>query len=90
MSVEDRSDSKKFCDDVKNYIPVYAHLTKEAILMSKEVHELSDQLALKTQRLAGTIRDLGRLFKQVKVNSQFKLFSKLADLFSDTSTNLKN
>lgn len=42
VSVEDRSDSKKFCDDVKNYIPVYAHLTKEAILMSKEVHELSD------------------------------------------------
>lgn len=42
VSVEDRTDSKKFCDEVKNFTAVYSHLTKEAISLSKEVHEMSD------------------------------------------------
>jgi len=39
VSVEDRHDSKKFCDEVRNFSAVYSHIIKEAIDLSKEVHE---------------------------------------------------
>lgn len=42
VSVEDRTDSKKFCDGIKTFQAVYTHITKEAVEISKEVHELSD------------------------------------------------
>ena len=45
MSVEDRSDSKKFCDGIKTFQAVFAHITKEAIELSREVREASDNLA---------------------------------------------
>lgn len=42
VSVEDRTDSKKFCDGIKTFQEVYTHIIKEAMDISKEVHELSD------------------------------------------------
>lgn len=42
VSVEDRLDSKKFCDGIKTFQAVFTHITKEAIELSKEVRDMSD------------------------------------------------
>jgi hypothetical protein len=51
---------------------------------------MSEYLALSVNRLALCIKDLGKLYTKVKIPSQSRLFSKLSDLFVDTSVNFKN
>lgn len=89
VSVEERSESKKYCEDVKNFNSVYNYISKEAIMVSKEVNDLSEQLGNSVNRLSVCIRDLGRLFKKVEVTSQSKLFTHLSELIKDSSINLK-
>jgi hypothetical protein len=51
---------------------------------------MSEYLALSVNRLALCIKDLGKLYTKVKIPSQSKLFSRLSELFVDTSVNFKN
>jgi hypothetical protein len=85
VSVEDRTDSKKFCGDSRTFSGVYKHIINEATMLSKEVHEMSENLATSIGKLSMCVRDLGKLFRKIKVNSQYKLFQKLSMLFKDQS-----
>lgn len=67
--MQDRSDSKKFCDEIRNFSAVYAHIVNEATTLSKEVHEMSENLANSVGKLSLCLKDLGKLFRKVKVNS---------------------
>jgi hypothetical protein len=85
VSVEDRTDSNKFCGESRTFSGVYKHIINEATMLSKEVHEMSENLANSIGKLSMCVRDLGKLFRKIKVNSQYKLFQKLSMLFKDQS-----
>ena len=41
-------------------------------------------------RLGSSIRDLGRLYKKIHVNSQYKVFSMLSELYKDACISIKH
>ena len=48
---------------------------------------MSQNLGHSVNRLASCLKDLGKLYRKLKINSQSKLFTRLSELYKDTSVN---